>query len=76
MELNNIPADYRICSKRLHADCVKVGPASSFRTNSKTCNLCFQQYLRLYYQEHKENLLERAKVRAKAHYIPRVKAVV
>ncbi len=24
MELNNIPADYRICSKRLHADCVKI----------------------------------------------------
>ncbi len=75
MELNNIPADYRVCSKRLHADCVKVGPASSFRTNSKTCNLCYQVYKRNYYRDHQEIMNERAKAYAKARYVRKMKAI-
>ena len=75
MEINNIPADYRIRSKRLHVDCVKVGPESSFRTNSKTCNSCYQVYKHNYYRDHHEIMNERAKAYAKARYVPKRKAI-
>ena len=66
----NVPANYKVCSKRLVPECVQLGPPNLFK-NNRICKNCQREYMKLYYVQHQDNLIERAKARSKRTYIKR-----
>ena len=59
--------DREYCRFRLSPDCLGVGLKSTFV--GRCCRKCYQHKQRVYYSQHREEAIKRAKLRQKGWYI-------
>ena len=76
MDQNQITKDDRLCISQFGDDCFKLSSKDNFKKGKNECLNCVKHRNRLYYQTHKENLLQRAKLLSKTKYVPKKKETV